>query len=271
MATAAGRVRSRRSAILCYHGVGRPERLEDDPDFLLVPLERFRAQVEILRAAGFEFVTVAELAARARGGEPPPGLVALSFDDGMRDNHAVVLPLLQEYGIPATVYVVSGIIGKPNPWMSPGAGERMMTAEELRELAAAGIELGAHTVTHPDLSELDRDACLREMVESREEIERLTGAEVSTFAYPFCTYGPAALEAAREAGFRAAVTCWGRGSWAPLEMKRQMITGADGMPSFLLKLAEAYQPLFESAPSRLFRAGTRSVRQRIREQRAGGG
>jgi peptidoglycan/xylan/chitin deacetylase (PgdA/CDA1 family) len=262
--------RSRRSVILGYHGVG-PSDPSEDPEHLLVPPERFRAQVGLLRDAGFRFVTVTELAERATGHKPPPGLAALSFDDGMEDNHSVLLPILEELGIRATVYVTTGLIGKPNPWMSKRSGARMMTEDELRELAAAGVELGAHTVTHPDLSTLPHGACLREMTESRDALERLTGAPVRSFAYPFCRYGDAALAAAADAGFLAAVTCEGRGSWNPLELKRAMITGKDGLPSFLLKLTDAYQPLFDSVPGRLLRAGTRSARSRIRAGRPGGG
>jgi peptidoglycan/xylan/chitin deacetylase (PgdA/CDA1 family) len=182
----------------------------------------------------------------------------------MQDNHSIMLPLLQSYGLPATVFVTTGLIGKPNPWLAERSGSRMMTASELRDLAAAGLELGAHTVTHPDLSLSNREACLREMVESRETLERLTGVQVRTFAYPFCRYGCEAVDAAREAGFVAAVTCEGRGSWAPLEMKRAMITGKDGFPTFALKILDLYQPLFESAPGRLVRAVTRRARGRAR-------
>ena len=256
-------LRSRRSVILCYHGVG-PSNAQRDPHFLRVSPSRFRAHVELLGDAGFDFVTVAELAQRAGGREPPPGLVAVSFDDGMDDNHAVVLPILREYGVPATVYVATGFIGEPNPWIAADAGARMMTVPELCELVEAGFELGAHTVTHPDLAELDFDGCLREMTESRETIERLTGAEVQTFAYPFCRYGPAARAAATQAGFIAAVTCHGRGSWDPLEMKRAMITGKDRLFSFVLKLADAYEPLFQSLPGRMARVSSRGARRAAR-------
>jgi len=259
-------VRRRRSVILCYHGVAESSSAAD-PDFLCVAPAAFRAQVEVLRGAGFEFVTVAELARRAAGGTPPPGLVALSFDDGMDDNHHVLLPILHEYGIPATIYVATGMIGKPNPWIAAESGARMMTEEELLEVAGAGVELGAHTVRHPDLSRLGVEECLREMVESRDALRRLTGNEIRTFAYPFCKYGPEAVAAAGQAGFEAAVTCHGRGSWTPLEMKRSMITGKDGLPSFALKLAEVYQPLFDSAPGRLTRGATRAVRGRVRSAR----
>jgi peptidoglycan/xylan/chitin deacetylase (PgdA/CDA1 family) len=263
---AARALRARRSLILAYHGVGMTKPGED-PHNLRVAPERFRGQVELLLRAGFRFVTVAELAEQADGGPPPPGLAVLSFDDGMEDNHSVVLPLLQEYAIPATVYVTTGLIGAPNPAMAPWAGARMMTVAELRRLAAAGIELGAHGVTHPDLSLLDREACLQEMLESRRALEDLTGARVRTFAYPFCRYGDAALAAAAEAGFIAAVTCEGRGGWRRLEMKRAIITGRDGPAGFALKLCDAYQPLFESVPGRVLRALTRRVRARVRARR----
>jgi peptidoglycan/xylan/chitin deacetylase (PgdA/CDA1 family) len=259
-------LRERRSALLAYHGVG-PSTAADDPDFLRVHPDRFRAQLDVLLGAGFRFVSAQELVARAAGGTPPPGLVALTFDDGMEDNHSVLLPLLREYGLPATVYVSTGLIGKANPWIAESTGARMMTEDELRELAAAGIEIGAHTVTHPDLSQLPYEDCLREMRDSRAELQRISGQRVSTFAYPFCKYGEAAVRAARDAGFDAAVTCHGRGGWAPYEMKRTMITGKDGMPSFAAKLWELYGPLFDSAPGRLVRVSTRAARQRMRALR----
>ena len=260
------RLRARRSVILAYHGVA-PSHASVDPHFLRVAPDRFRRQIELLRDAGFEFVTVAELVERKGDGPPPAGLLALSFDDGLQDNHEVLLPILKEHAIPATVYVMTGYIGRPYPWISGLTDVRLMNEAELRELAQAGVELGAHTVSHPDLSQLDREACLREMVESRDEVERITGAPVHTFAYPFCRYGDAAVAAAGEAGFAAAVTCHGRGDWSRFTMQRTMITGKDGTASFLMKMVGAYQPLFESPPGRLFRASTRAARRAVRQRR----
>jgi peptidoglycan/xylan/chitin deacetylase (PgdA/CDA1 family) len=259
-------LRARCSVILCYHGVG-PSTLRTDPGFMRVEPATFRTQLGILLEAGFEFVTVADFAERVARDGPPPGLIALSFDDGMDDNHEFVLPILRRHGIPATVYVTTGLIGKPNPWMSRDSGARMMTAGELRDLVSAGFEIGSHTVTHPDLSKLGYETCLQEMVESRRALEGLLGAPVRTFAYPFCQYGPAALAAAKTAGFRAAVTCHGRGSWNPYELPRAMISRKDGMAVFLLKLTELYQPLFESLPIRFLRAATRATRMRRRARR----
>jgi peptidoglycan/xylan/chitin deacetylase (PgdA/CDA1 family) len=243
--------------------------MRTDPGFMRVEPAAFRAQIGILLEAGFEFVTVAEFAERATTTGPPPGLIALSFDDGMADNHEFVLPILREHGIPATVYVTTGLIGKPNPWMPRDSGARMMTPEELRDLISAGFEIGSHTVTHPDLSLLDYEGCLREMLDSRSMLERLLGAPIRTFAYPFCHYGPAALAAARAAGFSAAVTCHELGSWNEYELKRAMISSKDGIAIFLLKLTELYHPLFNSVPGRLLRSSTRRTRLRRREQREG--
>lgn len=256
------RLASRRSLLLSYHGLGPPGQRGDD-HWLMVDPGRFRAQVELLLEAGFRFETVAGIARVLPddGGPPPPGLVSVSFDDGMHDNHELLLPLLGEYELPATVYVTTGMIGKPNPWL---AGERMMTEAELRDLAAAGFELGAHTVSHPDMEQLNYEDCLREMTESRDEVARIAGRPVETFAYPFCKYGTTAVAAARDAGFVAAVTCIGRGSWERYELKRQMITGKDGATSFALKAGEVYEPLFDSPPGKAFRATTRGLRARLR-------
>lgn len=255
----------RRSVILCYHGVGTTT-AEEDPSFLRVNPDTFRAQVDLLLSAGFRLVTVAELASRMNGGPPPPGLAALSFDDGMDDNHHVVLPILRERGAAATVYVTTGMVGKPNPWLAPAVGSRMMTGDELRELAAAGFELGAHTVTHPDLSKLSFEQCMREMTESRDELARISGAPVRTFAYPFCLYSEGAVAAAQAAGFEAAVTCHERGGWSPYELQRPMITGKDGLASFVAKLAGAYYPFFHSRTGRLLRVTTRTLRARVRRR-----
>jgi peptidoglycan/xylan/chitin deacetylase (PgdA/CDA1 family) len=260
----AERARRRRSVILCYHGVARVANRAADPEFYCVAPHAFERQVELLEAAGFEFVTVAELAERSGDGPPSPGMAALTFDDGSKDIHANVRPLLLRRGIRATAYITTGMIDQPNPFLPPAANANMMNVDELRELLEAGFELGAHTVTHPDLAQLDEEACLQEMVESRETLQRLTGARVTTFAYPFCTYGPAAVSAARRAGFEAAVTCHGRGGGHRHELARSIVTGKDGLPSFVLKLHGAYEPMYYSPPGRLLRAATAGLRRRVR-------
>ena len=255
------RIRARRSVILGYHGVAESRR-RDDLSMLLVAPERFREQLALLRSAGFRFVTMAELAREAGGSEPPAGLAAITFDDGMRNNHEVALPILQELGIPATVYVTIGFIDGASPWIGADGDRAMMSAAQLRELAQAGWELGAHTMTHPDMAALDYDACLKEISDSRIALEEIAGTPVETFAYPFGSYGPAALAAARESGMLAAVTT-GSGSWQPYELTRAMIGAADPLPVILLKLTDRYEPLLKSPPMRMLRRASKQLRGRV--------
>lgn len=245
--------------ILGYHGVAECARKNDLFLLQLAPA-KFRAQLEMMQAAGFRFVTVVELVREAGGGAPPPGLAAVSFDDAMRNLLTNALPILRELGIPATVYVPTQWLGGRNPWIGEGSGGAILTAEELRELHGAGWELGAHTLTHADLSQLDYDSCRREIEGSCEALARLTGATVRTLAYPFGRYGPTAIAAARDAGLLAAVTT-GSGSWEPFELTRAMIGAADPFPIVLLKLIDRYEPLLSSPPLRLVRRASKGARR----------
>ncbi len=226
----------------------------------------FASQLELLSAPGFEFVTVAELRERVAG----DGATARPRRAQLRRRHGRQ-PLRSSCrscastALPATVYVTTGLIGKPNPWMAPGSGARMMNEDELRELAAAGVEIGAHT-RHASRSVPAR---LRG-VPARDHREpgrartsaRNAGAHLRLSVLPLRPGG-----AARPCGTRAsraAVTCQGLGSWERLELKRSLITGKDRLPIFLLKLTDRYHSLFESAPSRVLRAVTRGWRDRRR-------
>jgi peptidoglycan/xylan/chitin deacetylase (PgdA/CDA1 family) len=253
-----------RSVIVCHHGVGTLP-VAHDPLFLQVPPARLRRQLELLEGSGFQFRTVADLVAEADGGPLPPGRVALTFDDGMGDNHATALPLLRELGVPATFYVATGLAGLPNPWLAPESGERMMDAAELRALVDAGMELGAHTVTHPDLSQLSYAACIEEIGRGRDELEAMTGVRATTFAYPFGAYGQAGRRAAEDVGFDAAVTANGHGDWGDRHaLPRSLLWGRDQVPSFVAKLTGAFDPVFHHPTVRVARDHTRGLRHRGR-------
>jgi peptidoglycan/xylan/chitin deacetylase (PgdA/CDA1 family) len=261
-------IRRRRSVVLGYHGVDDVRRRDDLSRLILSP-ERFRAQIELLLNAGFRFLTMAELARLADGSAPPPGFAAVTFDDGMRNNHEVALPILREYDIAATVYVTIGFIDGTSPWVASGAAGAMLTREQLRELRDAGWELGAHTMSHPDMAALGYEECLREVRDSRVALEEISGAPVETFAYPFGRYGPDAIAAARDGGVIAAVTT-GSGSWAPYEMTRAMISAADPLPLILLKLTDRYEPLLQNPPMRAVRAASKHARGRLQRGSSAG-
>jgi peptidoglycan/xylan/chitin deacetylase (PgdA/CDA1 family) len=219
--------------------------------------------------AGFQFTTVAQLAREAGDAPPPPGRAVVSFDDAMRNNFTTALPLLQDLGVPATVYVPTNWLGGRSPWIGPGGDGAIMTAEEVAELAHVGWEIGAHTLTNADLSRLDYEACLKEIEGSCVALREITGERVETFAYPYGRYGPAAVAATRQAGLIAAVTT-GSGSWRPYELTRAMVGAADPYPVVLLKLTDRYEPLLASGPLRTIRQASKALRHRLGDQPSNG-
>jgi peptidoglycan/xylan/chitin deacetylase (PgdA/CDA1 family) len=246
--------------VLAYHCVGKLPRAED-PHNLMVPAEQLRRQLRGLLDRGYEFVTVSEFARRMIAAGPPGGVCALSFDDGSEDN-AVVLPsLLGELGIPATLFVCPGLLGSPHPFLGSGAGVRLMSEDQLRDVAALPlIEIGSHTNTHPDLSNATGEEAYGEMEQSRRDLEGLIGERVHSFAYPFCRYSAACPTAARRAGYLTAVTCGARGGWRPYELRRASIDSLDGRLTFALKSRGQFEGLRSSLPGRLARRLARPLR-----------
>jgi peptidoglycan/xylan/chitin deacetylase (PgdA/CDA1 family) len=169
--------------ILLYHGIDRvPHEL--DPSNLIVDPERFREQIALLKKRGYYFVTVSDFVRRIDV-RPPRKLCAITFDDGSADNAHVLRDLLEEFDVPATVYVCPGLLGDPHPFLPDQAGIRLMNLRELQSVAAHPLfEIGAHTNKHMDISSATHEEAFREMVESKATLEEYTGAPVPTFAYP---------------------------------------------------------------------------------------
>jgi peptidoglycan/xylan/chitin deacetylase (PgdA/CDA1 family) len=151
------------SAILLYHS------LDQSGGLFSIDPALFRRHVEAIVQSG---ITVAPLA-RVR---ETPGALALTFDDGHRNFLDRALPLLVQLHMPATMFVVSGYCGH-----RPGA----LTWSEVREIAAAGIHVGAHSVTHRDLTTLSAAEVEVEMHGSQAQIEDRLGMPVRAFAYPY--------------------------------------------------------------------------------------
>ena len=113
---------------------------------------------------------------------PPGGRVALTFDDAYRDFATQALPILERHGLPATLFATASAERSELP---DGTGAPLLALDELRGLADRGIEIGAHSVDHRDLTALDDDALERELGESRRVLEHHTGRPAHHFAYPF--------------------------------------------------------------------------------------
>ena len=198
--------------ILMYHHVCPPDEVPAAADicalegwaYTLGP-DDFAFQLEQLRRRKFQFVTLAEYVRHAVDADRGPGnRVAVTFDDGWRDNHTHALPVLARMGIPATFFVVSGS-------MAGVASERRMTPAMLRELVAAGMEIGAHTRTHPNLATLPADLLDEEIGGCKADLEALLGQTVRFLAYPGGRFNAAVVRCVERHGMQAACSVMAAG------------------------------------------------------------
>ena len=182
-----------RNRILCYHSVGTPEWGIND-----VSPAHFRRQLESALDAGYTFLPADQLSPYPTNGER---CLAVTFDDGTRSTATNAAPILADLGIPWTVFVVSAWAeGKHE-----SGPELFLDWRDIEELAAAGVTIGSHSVTHPDFGQLDARAAACELFESREMIRRRTGLDADEFAIPFGlakNWTTMAADAARAAGYR---------------------------------------------------------------------
>jgi peptidoglycan/xylan/chitin deacetylase (PgdA/CDA1 family) len=179
--------------------------------------DHLESHVSFLRRCGYRFVTAGEIA-QSGAGRPPAATAALTFDDGTVDALTVAEPLLSRLGVPATFYVCPGLWGAQH-WRVEGESGRLLTEAQARELCAAGMELGSHTMSHPDLRQLDDAALARELSDSKQSVEDLTGRPCRTFAYPFGAFDERVERAAGRAGYDVAFA-WQPGRWRPLAAPR---------------------------------------------------
>lgn len=190
--------------ILLYHGV------DHDPAPGLAPFvmdpARFAEHVAIIAERGCPTFTVSELVdLLRRGEEPPPGSVAVTFDDGLADFAVHAWPAMRSHEIAGTLYVATGEVGGRARWLAPlGDAPPMLTWDQVAELDADGCEIGAHSQTHPQLDTLRSAALTEEVRGSRVDLGLHLGHPARSFAYPHGFHSPRVVEAVRLAGFDSA-------------------------------------------------------------------
>lgn len=195
--------------ILMYHHVAEVPRGLRDPRLsnLYVPPAAFAAQMRMLGRLGFVGVSMTQAQSCLRG-QKRARVAVITLDDGYVDNLHNALPILSEQGFTATCYVVNAARGGYNHWDEARSGVRepLMTTAQLRQWQMAGMEVGAHTQTHPHLTQCDDTALLREVRDCKAELEDALGTAVPQFCYPFGDHDGRVVKVVREAGFTDATT-----------------------------------------------------------------
>ncbi len=157
----------------------------------------FEAQMNWLSQHGFHTITMAQLVGHLTHHQPLPAKpLIISFDDGWAEDYSVAFPILKRYNFIGVFFVYTHPLDKPE-FLSWG---------QVEEMSGAGMDIEAHTLTHPHLRSLTPDAAAKEIGESKATLENRLGKPVVAFAYPFGEYNAAIIEMVKRAGYECAVT-----------------------------------------------------------------
>lgn len=235
---------------LVYYGVEQPPDGAPYAAMSVLP-DTLRRHIRRLRGWGYELVTFGDLAAAAATGDAS-GLAALTFDDGFESTVHGLLPVLESERAPATAFIVTGWLGSQHPHAT---WARILTTDQVRLLHSKGVEIGSHSITHPDLAALDRTAAEKELRDSKLMLEELIDDEVSVAAYPVGSANAETRLACRDAGYRAACRFRGAGTWTdPFDLPRQPIGLNTSALAFWLKRDDRYETIFQSAVAQTARS-----------------
>ncbi|WP_199837670.1 polysaccharide deacetylase family protein [Streptomyces sp. NRRL S-1521] len=218
--------------ILMYHSVAHAP--NEATHELSVSPDAFALQMEVLAERGFTPLTTAGLAAAWRSGRPlPERPVLVTFDDGYEGVHRHALPVLAEHGFASTLFVSTGWLRGAHD--TGGALDFMLDWDQVRELAAAGAEIGGHSHTHPELDQLPGAELRHELRRCRDIVADELGARPLSFAYPYGYSDRRVRARVREAGFAQALAVGNslaRRGQGPYALRRVTVRRATGAEEF---------------------------------------
>ncbi|MFE0821333.1 polysaccharide deacetylase family protein [Streptomyces sp. NPDC058794] len=259
-----------------YHAVA------DDPDeatrVLSVTPRAFAEQMAAIAERGLTPVGTAELAAAWRLGRPlPKRPVLITFDDGYEGVHRHALPALAKHDFTATVFVSTGWLR--GPYDTGGALDTMLDWDQVRELAASGVEIGGHSHTHPQLDQLDEERLRFELIHCKEIVADQLGTVPASFAYPYGYSDRRVRRAVRETGYAQALAVGNglaRRTQGPYALRRLTVRRSTGTEEFA-RLLDGRAIARTFARDRALTKGyaairrARRVRGRLRERMPGAG
>ncbi len=261
------RNRSAAATYLCYHSIAPA-----GPRYLTVSPELFEAQLDQIESRGLRSGDLATLEGLAGGGAITPSAF-LTFDDGFLNNYETVLPLLRERGMRAFVFVLPPLVDTGGPLVWPEVATdaerypetmRSVTWEMLAEMGEEVFEVGAHTLTHPHLPDLDEEELREELSASRRMVKERLGA-CDTLAYPFGEWSPRVAAAAADCGYRFAFTLptdYGQRDADELMIPRVNVDYRDSGSRFGAKLSPRGRAFYLASLTKAGRRGVRGLKAR---------
>ncbi|TCV93358.1 polysaccharide deacetylase [Luteibacter rhizovicinus] len=231
--------------VLMYHNIARAPRDLQVFRSLYVNPGTFARQMWLLHRLGYTGLSMSAAMPYLRG-ERQGRIVVITLDDGYADNLEAALPILSRYAFSATVYVVSQSIGRYNEWDAARLGIRKptMTVEELRRWHEGGMEIGAHTRTHPRLTSCNDNQLHNEIGGCKADLEDRIGVAVTQFCYPYGNLDNRVANVVRQAGYVAATTTR-RGRATPdmdlWQLPRVQIARHHFLPQFAMRVLTGYE------------------------------
>jgi peptidoglycan/xylan/chitin deacetylase (PgdA/CDA1 family) len=188
-------VNKKKLIVIYYHRViKRKEVVSKIAAKICTGLNEFEQQMKFL-SRYFNPISEEGIIAAIENGKVPDYPVWVTFDDGYKDNHINAYPILKKYNVPATIFITTGYVNKQylpdkelitlnSPKQDVDTENLFMDWDEIRQISRSGIDIGAHTISHRLLSSLPKEEVVKEIVESKNEIERRIEKKVFSFAYP---------------------------------------------------------------------------------------
>lgn len=212
---------------LVYHTISAPEK--PLPANIDVSPERFETHLRWLSKRRERVVPLRKF---LRASEKE-NLIAITFDDGFRDNLTVALPLLEKYDLPMTLFVAAGFIGEDD----------YLTAGDIQTLASHPlVTIGSHGFWHRHLTLLSEEEVLFELSESKKRLEEITGKEIDLLAYPYGDCSAKVEKTSEKCGYAAAWSVW-NGRNTQFSRRRVPLGRNDNLLRFIAKVSPFYFPV----------------------------
>jgi peptidoglycan/xylan/chitin deacetylase (PgdA/CDA1 family) len=232
-----------RVLVLMYHRIGHAANSWEGK--YCVSPDRFASHMWALKRHGMHACSAEDFVAWLLGQKDlTEGTFTLTFDDGFLSVYEHAYPLLLELGWPATVFLVSTLVGRQDLWSRhenpSGMSYPLMSRSDINEMARKGFSFHSHTRSHPDLTKLPRATLEEELAGSRRELEDLLGRAVPFLAYPYGRHDATVVEATCQAGYLAGFSVqpgFNRNNVDRYRIRRLDVFGTDTANALLRKVS----------------------------------
>ena len=230
--------------ILMYHSIDLVPRSEVMRGMHVTP-KRFNFQMKMLNILGYKGLSLKKLKPYLDG-KKTGKVVGLTFDDGYQNNLINAAPILQKYNFSATNYLVSQNIGFSNSWDIDKkiTQQQLMTFNDITDWLNLGMDIGAHTENHVDLTKVSEKEAIREIRNCKRSLEDKFSNKIDDFCYPYGNFNDSLIDIVRESGYSTA-TSMNRGkvsiSSNLFELPRIPITYHTLPHLFLAKILTSYE------------------------------